>query len=130
MVHAWTLAPTPARARAWRDHGYTEQAASSAGQARIVPFGSRRIGMRALLAAREQCGVDERGPDMPLPRRIETGGVDRPWVNPAVVRFHFDIVSKPPVNEALSTTRTHVEASHAANPAAFRHDSRRARYRA
>ena len=61
--------------------------------------------MRALRAALEQCSPDEREPDQPLLRRVETGGVDEPWINPAVISFHFDIVSKrTSVVEALATT--------------------------
>ncbi|WP_292728666.1 tyrosine-type recombinase/integrase [Microbacterium sp. UBA837] len=75
------------------------------GQSRIVRLAPGGVGMRALRAALEQCSPDEREPDQPLLRRVETGGVDEPWINPAVISFHFDIVSKrTSVVEALATT--------------------------
>jgi site-specific recombinase XerD len=75
------------------------------GQARIVRLAPGGVGMRALRAALEQCGPNERGPEQPLLRRVETGGVDEPWINPAVISFHFDIVTKrASVVEALATT--------------------------
>lgn len=64
------------------------------GQARIVRLAPGGVGMRALRAALEQCGPSERGPEQPLLRRVETGGVNEPWINPAVISFHFDIVTK------------------------------------
>lgn len=75
------------------------------GQARIVRLAPDGTGMRALRAARDQCSVNEWEPDMPLLRRVEIGGVDEPWINPAVISFHFDVVSnRPAVVEALATT--------------------------
>lgn len=75
------------------------------GQARIVRLAPGGVGMCALRAALEQCGPNERGPEQPLLRRVETRGVDEPWINPAVVSFHFDIVTKrASVVEALATT--------------------------
>jgi len=75
------------------------------GQARIVRLAPGGVGMRALRAALEECGPDERGPDQPLLRRVETGGIDEPWINPAVISFHFDMVSKrASVVEVLAST--------------------------
>jgi len=42
---------------------------------------------------------------MPLLRRVQIGGIHEPWINPAVISFHFDVVTKrPTVVDALATT--------------------------
>lgn len=66
------------------------------GQVRSVRLTENGIGMAALRAARDLCDPGEREADMPLLRRVETGGFDHPWINPAVVTHHFGAVRKRP----------------------------------